>query len=127
MDRNTWDKDGQLFPVPVDKTKIDAGCLTFAGTTGYGTNAPGTANTILGVSTEAVDNSAGSAGDLTVLVRRKLSFCLDNDTAAPVTLALLGKNCYALNSTTVTASATSHPVVGKVLEVSPDGVWVYID
>lgn len=70
-DRNTPKKDGIIVEMPVAaSTKIYAGSLVCANASGYVIPAADTAGlTFLGVALNAVDNSAGSNGDKTVLVQ----------------------------------------------------------
>jgi hypothetical protein len=56
------------------------------------------ANTTLGICDGWVDNTAGSAGDASVLVRRGKAWFLANSTADAVTQAQIGKDCYVVDS-----------------------------
>ncbi|QBH95989.1 hypothetical protein EKN56_05980 [Limnobaculum zhutongyuii] len=126
-DRNTWIKDGVLIAVPVDAgALIHAGNIVCVKSSGFATEGGDANTTAIGMAHETVDNSTGTAGERAVVVMRGKLFFLANDSAAPVTGALIGKSCYLLNSVTATATATGHPVAGKVFEVNPDGVWVLI-
>ena len=81
---------------------------------------------VVGVSQEAVDNTGGLAGAVSVTVRRG-AFVLDNSSTAAVTQAGAFKDCYVEDSSTVTSDATKTSVVGKVLQVDADGVVVEIN
>ena len=81
---------------------------------------------VVGVSQEAVDNTGGLAGAVSVTVRRG-AFVLDNSSTAAVTQAGAFKDCYLEDSSTVTSDVTKTSVVGKVLQVDPDGVVVEIN
>ncbi|EAB4091072.1 hypothetical protein FGS43_04520 [Salmonella enterica] len=131
MDRNTAFTDGELFGVPCEAgAVIDAGHVVCVNAAGFAiAGAPAADNTVIGVSDDVADNTGGAQGAYLVMVRRNKAFALDNDTAAPVTQALVGKDCYLLDSHTVTSTDNSkaNPVAGKVLSVSPeDGVLVLI-
>lgn len=131
MDRNTWRKDGLLLPF-----KVAAGVTIYGGhmvaINEDGFAIPGDKGTetstlaIVGVSDEFVDNTAGSDGAVDVLVRRGVGFCLANSPTQPVVQAQVGQRCQVEDSVTVCADATPSRTAGTVLEVSPDGVWVFI-
>ena len=123
MDRHTPYRDGQLFAVPVAAATelFESDGLAVPG-------GPPPANTTLGICDGWVDNSAGSAGDASVLVRRGKAWFLANSTADAVTLAQIGKDCYVVDSQTVakTSDTNARPIAGKVLGLENDGVWVLI-
>ena len=89
MDRNTPYRDGELNPVPVAAaTEIFGGHMVAVNASGYAVPASATASQItLGVSDGWVDNSKGSDGDATVLVRCGKAFLMANSTSDPVTLS----------------------------------------
>lgn len=126
-DRNTAMSDGELISVPMAAVKIFAGGLVAANATGYAT--PGAASatlTYLGRAEETVDNAAGSAGDVTVRVRRGKAFKWANSGADAVTQARMGKLCYIVDDLTVAltnGNGTRSPA-GVVLAVDADGVLV---
>lgn len=131
MDRNTAFTDGELFRVPCEADAvIDAGHLVCVNAAGFAiAGTPAADNTVMGVADDAADNTGGIQGQNHVMVRRNKAFYLDNDSAAPVTQASVGKTCYLIDSHTVTRGSNSagKPVVGKVLGVFPDdGVLVLI-
>ena len=127
-DRNTQMKDGELISVPVAASvKIYAGALVAADATGYAT--PGTVATTLtylGRAEERADNSAGAAGAISVLVRRKKAFKFKNHAADLVVQADLGKTCYIVDDETVakTNGTATRSAAGTVIAVDTDGVWV---
>lgn len=126
-DRNTQMKDGELIAVPLAAVKVYAGSLVAVNAAGYATPGAAAATlTYLGRAEETVDNSAGSAGDLTVLVRRGKAFKFGNSGADPVTQASLGKVCYIVDDQTValTSAAATRSAAGIVVGVESDGVWV---
>lgn len=130
-DRNTPRKDGIEIGLPVAaSTKIEAGHLVAVTAAGYAVPAGDTAGYVaMGVAQETVDNSAGVAGDLTVLIRRKNAFKLVNSSTAALAQANVGGIAYVEDSVslTTTAGATNDVVVGIVIAVESDGVWVDID
>lgn len=114
--------------LPVAKgAVIPAAVLVALDADGNATEAKKAENLIVvGVSQETVDNTGGLAGAVTVTVRRG-AFVLDNSSTAAVTQAGAFKNCYLEDSSTVTSDTTKTSVVGKVLQVDPDGVVVEIN
>ncbi|HAF6280262.1 TPA: hypothetical protein G9F26_004486 [Salmonella enterica] len=132
MDRNTARNDGKLFAVPMAAGAVIGGGLMVV-LDDKGLAHEGKAQTgyrVIGLSDEAFDNSAGKDGEVSALVRRCEAFYFDNDTAAPVTQAMVGKTCWLKNAYTVTATAPAEGSVevGRVLTASPDdGVQVLIE
>ncbi|NUL36332.1 hypothetical protein [Kosakonia sacchari] len=130
MDRQTPYRDGQLFAVPVAAaTEHFGGHIVSANAAGFAVPGSATAaNVTLGICDGWVDNSAGLAGDASVLVRRGKAWFLANSTADPVTQAQAGRDCYVVDSQTVakTSDTNARPVAGKVLGLEGDGVWVLI-
>ncbi len=126
MDRKTPYRDGALFGVLMAAAaRIHAGHMVCANARGYavmGSNATGL--TSLGMATEFVDNSTGSDGDQSILVRKGKAFSFSNNGASPVTQALVGKPCYIADSQSV--AAVGDVVAGTVLFIDADGVWVFI-
>jgi hypothetical protein len=127
-DRNTQMKDGELVAVPVAADAvIYAGALVVANATGYA--APGSAATTLtylGRAEEAVDNTGGADGAVTVQVRRGKAFKWANSGSDAVTQAELGKTCYIEDDETVakTDGTGTLSAAGTVVAVDSDGVWV---
>lgn len=119
------DQNTVVLPVAKDAV-IPTAVLVALDADGNATEAKKAENLIVvGVSQEAVDNKGGLAGAVTVTVRRG-AFVLDNSSTAAVTKAGVFKDCYLEDSSTVTSDATKTSVVGKVLQVEPDGVVVEI-
>lgn len=129
MDRNTPYRSSELNPFPVAaNTEIFGGHIIAINTNGYAVPATATAGQItLGVSDGWVNNTTGSDGDTTVLVRRGKAFLMVNSTSDPVTQTQVGKDCYVENSVTVakTDSSNTRPLAGKVIGIEDSGVWVY--
>ena len=120
--------DRKTVVIPVAKgAVIPAAVLVALYADGNATEAKKAENLIVvGVSQEAVDNTGGLAGAVSVTVRRG-AFVLDNSSTAAVTQAGAFKDCYVEDSSTVTSDATKTSVVGKVLQVDADGVVVEIN
>jgi hypothetical protein len=130
-DRNTAMRDGQVVSLPVAASeRIFAGALVARDANGYAT--PGaTATGLLGAGrAEAqADNSSGSAGDLSVEVRKGV-FKFENSTGADeITSADIGSDCYIVDDQSVagTDGTGTRSVAGRVFDVESDGVWVKFD
>lgn len=127
-DRNTQMQDAELISVPIAAAKkIFAGSLVAINATGYATPGAAAATlTYLGRAEEAVDNTAGADGALSVLVRRGKAFKFGNYASDAVTQAEMGKLCYIYDDAQVakTSADGARSVAGIVLGVDSDGVWV---
>lgn len=127
QDRNTPHRDGELFAVRcAANTRIYGGHIVCVNAAGFAV--PGASGlTVLGLADDFADNRDGEQGDISVMVCRQKAFCLSNDTAEPVTQAHIGKLCDVKDSITVcVADEASTTPAGRVLEVTPEGVWVMI-
>ncbi len=129
-DRNTKRRDGVQHNDPVAAaTEIFAGSLVCLDASGNAV--PGSTSTTLtarGRAEEAVDNSAGAAGDLTVETRRG-EFHFKNSAAADeITRAEIGDSCYIVDDETVakTDGTSTRSVAGVIRDVDTAGVWVEI-
>lgn len=129
-DRNTPYRNGELIPQPVAAaTMIYGGHMVALNASGLAVPASAVAAlTVVGVSDEYADNTAGAAGDVQVIVRRHKTWSFTNSSADAVTQAMVGKPCYVVDSTTVagTSNNNARPVAGSVVAVDADGVWVEI-
>jgi hypothetical protein len=127
-DRNTAMQTAELIEVPVAAGAVCfAGGMAAANATGFATPAAtATTLTYLGRFEEYVDNSSGSAGDVTVLVRRGKAFKWKNSGTNAVTQASLGKVCYMVDDETVAATngSSTRSAAGVVVAIESDGVWV---
>lgn len=127
-ERNTPYQAADLISVPMSATKILAGALVAANATGFATKgATATTLTYLGRAEETVDNTGGSPGDKSILVRRGVAFKFKNSGGDPVTQASLGKTCYIVDDDTVSATnagGNTQSAAGKVVGLEADGVWV---
>ena len=128
-DRNTPIKDGELLVLGMAAaTKVFAGGMAAANASGYIRPAADAAGlTVVGMTEEQVDNSAGANGDLTVPVRRGKVFIFKNSATNAVTLAQLGKDIYVEDDETVaSAGGTNSIVAGTCLGILTEGVLVKI-
>lgn len=83
---------------------------------------------VVGVAEAEADNSAGSAGDLTVVPRRG-AFPFDNSSGtAAVTAADIGRPCYVVDDNTVARHSNmgARPVMGIVVGVEDSKVFVEV-
>lgn len=127
VDRNTPYQDGELISVPVAaSTTIYAGSLVAANASGYAVpGSTATTLTALGRAEERIVNS-GTAGAVSVRIRRGKSFQFANDGSDAVVQADLGKSCYITDDQTVSHTSTGKSVAGKVTGLDSASVWVWI-
>lgn len=129
----TPERAGTTIKVPIAaSTKILAGTIVCRNSSGYAVPGSDTASLVtLGIAAEEVDNSSGSAGDLSVNVLRGRSFFLQNDGTNPVTTTSVGTPGAAVikdNQTVCVAAGAANDIpVGKPVEIASDGVWVEIN
>lgn len=132
ISRVTDERDASVILVPIAaSTKILQGTIVCRNGSGYAVPGSDTAALVtLGVAAEEIDNTAGSAGDLSVQVLRKRAFLLNNDATNPVTIASVGTAAVAVikdnDTVCVAAGATNDIPVGRPIEVTSTGVWVEI-
>lgn len=106
--------------------KIFAGALVARNASGYLTNASDAANLkVRGVMKEEVDNSGGSAGDLSGELETGV-FKFANSGTNALTIANLEGVCYVEDNDTVSSSGGTNSIkAGKVVAIDEDGgVWV---
>lgn len=130
-ERETIWQDGELIAVLVAaSTKIETGKIVCNNGSGYAVEGADTAGLIaLGIAQETVDNSAGQAGDQSVMVRRGKAFWFNNSATAAVTIASIGANVVIEDDETVALASgpTNDIVAGKCLAVdATKGVLVEI-
>lgn len=105
-------------------TKIFKGALVVLNATGYLTNATGAAGeAIRGVAQQYVDNSAGSAGDLSCDVMQGAFEFHNSSSTDQITIADAEKVCYVVDNHTVakTSNAGVRAIAGVVQSIAPDG------
>jgi hypothetical protein len=108
--------------------KVIGGGMVAFGATGYARPAANaTTSRCMGVAMETVDNTAGAAGAATVKVRRSCFSFATTD----VTLADVGKDCWAVDDQTVTKTQPgSNPAKAGVIvavDVSGSATQVWVD
>lgn len=129
-DRNTPEKDGVLRHVGVAADAVcHAGGLACRSATGFAT--PGaTATTLkaLGRFEEAVDNTGGADGAVTVKVKKGVFRFANSAAGDEITAADIGNDCYIVDDETVakTDGAATRSIAGKVYDVDAQGVWVEV-
>jgi len=83
--------------------------------------------TMVGRFYRTVDNTGGAAGDKKVVIRLLNDFWatgFDNDTIAPVTADHLWTDVYLKDARTISADGTGRSVVGTLVRIDPDKVFV---
>lgn len=127
-DRNTPMRDGSILNLPVAAAKkIFAGALVARDASGNAT--PGAvATTLRGVGrAEAhADNTGGTAGAISVDIRKGI-FRFDNSASGDlITNADIGADCFIVDDHTVakTNGTSTRSVAGRVFDVDANGVWV---
>jgi len=127
-DRDTKKRDGKTFNAPVAASStIFAGALVARDASGN--LVPGAVATTLkkaGRAKESVDNSAGSAGDLTCDYETGCFAYKNSASTDEITKADIGNDCYIVDDETVakTSDTDSRSVAGQVVDVDAYGVWV---
>jgi hypothetical protein len=127
-DRMTKRRDGNTFNDPIAaSTKIYLGALVCLNAAGNAV--PGSASTTLlarGVALKQVDNTTGSAGDLSVETETGV-FCFKNSASGDlIARAEIGDVCYIVDDQTVakTDGTGARSPAGKIVDVDSAGVWV---
>ena len=130
-DRNTNRMNDDAINLDVAASvQIFKGSLVARDASGDAT--PGAVATTLrgvGRAAENVDNSSGSAGDLTVQIEKGI-FQFGNSTSADlIDRGDIGADCYIVDDQTValTDGTSTRSVAGKIHDVDSDGVWVKFD
>lgn len=114
-DRPTQKKgQGRLQAYPVAaSTKIYSGALVALNSSGYAVPAADTAgHKVVGVATAQVDNSTGSAGDLSVVVESGTGVLVN---ATSITLAMVGKQMFVVDDNTVDDGVGTNGVLAGLL------------
>ena len=127
-DRATPYRDGIEIDFPVAaNSKIYAGSLVCANTSGYAVPAADTAGLkFLGVALEQEDNTAGANGAKTVRLRRTGNFLFD---AASISQSMVGSPMYVMDDHTIddAAGPTNDIRVGVLVKyVSDTKGWIDI-
>lgn len=130
-ERNTIRRDGVEYSYAVGAAKkILAGTLVVLDdTTGYAEMATtATGKKCVGVAQATVDNTNGSAGDVSVPARRGVFRFENSATTDEITAADINAACYLVDNQTVakTDGSASRSVAGIVRDVDASGVWIEI-
>lgn len=130
VDRDTPRRAGIEFRDPVAASKtLYAGALVVLDASGNA--APGSTATGLtarGCAQETVDNSGGSAGDVSVPVRAGVFRFANSASTDEIKRTEIGDTCYIVDDQTVakTDATSTRSEAGTVVDVDTDGVWVRI-
>lgn len=129
--QNIARRDGQIVLLPVAAgKKIQEGAIVALTAAGYLVEAADAdAAKIVGRANDEAINLDGEAGAVRINVQRKNAFLLANGAGADqVKEANLFTECFLADADTVAAVAgdPARLVVGKVIEISQEGVWVEI-
>lgn len=109
---------------------VHAGALLVRNAAGYIAPATTALNlTGVGRAEEAVDNSTGAAGDLTINFTAGRFRYANSAAADEITIADIGKACFAVDDQTVakTSGTGTRSKAGVVEDVDALGVWVRFD
>lgn len=124
--RDTWETNSNNIVLPVK-----AGVKIFEGAhvvvdAGYAKPAVKAVGLVsAGRAEEFVDNTNGNDGDLWIKVKRGC-FKFSNDTANPVGVEHLLKDCYMLDDETVSSDSIDSSIAGKVIGIEENEVIVEI-
>jgi hypothetical protein len=127
-DRDTKDRNGVTFNAGVAAaTKIYTGALVARNASGY--LVPGSEAATLkkaGRAKATVDNSDGSAGDLSCEYEVGCFKYKNSASTDAITIADIGNDCYIVDDETVakTSDEDARSVAGQIVDVDAGGVWV---
>jgi hypothetical protein len=125
---------GPTRSLPMAATKIFSGALVMINSSGYATKAAAASGNnalvVAGIAEETVDNSGGSAGDLSIRVRACddcEAYGFTNDGSAAVDITHVGGIAYVIDDNTVgnAQTSTNRPLAGYIHSVDDDGL-VYV-
>lgn len=127
-DRNTPTRAGNITVGQLAAAvKVYAGAILMRNAAGYLVPAT-TATGLVGVgrAEQQVDNTSGSAGDLTVNFRPGAFRYANSAGGDELTIADIGTACYAVDDQTVakTSDTSSRSLAGILVDVDDLGVWV---
>lgn len=119
------ERSGQMLHLPLAATTlIYAGSLVALNADGNAVPATDAAGLrVIGRAEHTVDNSAGSAGDSSINVKRGVFLYLNSETNA-VDLNDVGKRCFVEDDAIVAETSTHKVVAGRVVGVVSEGVWI---
>jgi hypothetical protein len=127
-DRNTPRLQGEFKSLDMAAaTKIFAGAIVMRNAAGYATKgATALALVGAGIAQQQVDNSAGSAGDLSIEVREGVFRVANSSAGDAITVADIGRLCFAVDDQAVakTNGTNTRSVAGIIAGVDAQGVAV---
>lgn len=119
-----------LFAMPVAaSTRVYQGSMVALNTSGYLVKASADPTLrIVGVSEDEVNNSSGSAGDLTCKPQRGAYYFANSSSTDAITDSDLGRYAYVVDDNTVarTSAYGARPTAGRILGVDGNGVLVEV-
>jgi hypothetical protein len=125
--RQTRNASVKHMVLPISNVKIFKGAIVMIDASGHAVNGSDTAALqTVGIAHETVDNSAGSAGAINVIVEYDAEFLF---TATSITQAMLGDLMVCVDNDVVddAAGATNDITVGRLIQfVSTTSGWVYV-
>ncbi len=128
QDRNTPRRDrGLLQLVVAASAVIFAGSIVCVNADGFAVEGDTDPDLIyMGRAEQAVNNTGGADGDVSVLVRTDGAFQFENSATDPVTQASIGMPCWVEDNQTVAATSGTgtRSVCGHVVGIDSEGVWV---
>ncbi|WP_292458242.1 hypothetical protein [Mesorhizobium sp.] len=132
QDRNTSQLVGTILSLGVAAaTLIYSGSIVMRNATGYATKgATALGLTGVGIANHRVDNSAGAAGDENIDVALGVFKVANSAASDAITIADIGKPCYAVDDQTVaktnglTAGVPTRSAAGIIVGVEASGVHV---
>jgi len=114
-DKERYTKVGNIIQMPMAAVKIYKGAALMINTAGYVTNAAATnALKAAGFAVETIDNSGGSAGDLSIV--SNIEDVIELDGLTGLTQADLGKTVYASDNATFTLTASNNIPMGTIVK-----------
>lgn len=129
-DRNTPRRDGDQYSFSVAaSTKIPAGVIVTADSTGYAANGrtdTSVSQVCLGVSAALADNTSGAAGATLVPVERGVFRFGNSASTDLIAIANIGSTAYIVDNQTVakTNGSSTRVAAGLIVDVDADGVWI---
>lgn len=134
-DRNPIRLEGDLIEQALAAAvKVFAGTIVMRNASGYLTKGQTALGLIgAGIAQEQIDNSAGAAGDKTIEFRKGIFTVANSAAADAITIADIGKPCYAVDDQTVaktdgrTLGLPTRSPAGIVADVTLTGVRVLFD
>lgn len=124
QDRDTLRREATGLDIPTAaNVRVFGGAMVGINAAGLAVPAGANATRVLGTAITRVDNTGGIDGGPRARIDKRVACMSNSEGASAITLADVGKPCYAVDDQTVTK--TEGPcVAGKVFDVDANGVWV---